>query len=75
MKIFLLKIIARSRSPHSYLSREGVTLLYFLQNVFYFAGICEELLCFAFGVVLLELYFHEETVRTEFRFHVFDKIN
>ena len=75
VKIFLLKIIARSRSPHSYLSRKGVTLLYLLQNVFYLAGICEELLRFAFGVVFLELNFHEEAVRTEFRFHVFDEIN
>lgn len=34
--IFLFKVVARTRSPHSYLSREGVTLLYLPKDVLYF---------------------------------------
>ncbi len=40
----LFKVVTCTRSPHSDFSREGVTLLYLTKYIFYFRGICKELL-------------------------------
>lgn len=58
--ILLLKVVARSRSPHSDFSREGVTLLNLTKDVFNFGGIGKEffyLARFVWAVVRV-LYLH-----------------
>ena len=56
----LFKVVARTRSPHSDFSREGVTLLNLTKNVFYFGGIGKELFHLARLVraVVWVLYLH-----------------
>lgn len=56
----LLKVVARTRSPHSDFSREGVTLLNLTKDVLYFGGISKELFHLArlVGAIVRVSYFH-----------------
>ncbi len=56
----LFKVVARSRSPHSDFSREGVTLLNLTKHILYFGGIGKELfhLPRLVGAVVRVLYLH-----------------
>ena len=56
----LFKVIARSRSSHSYFSREGVTLPNLTKDVLYFSRIGKELFLLArlVGAIVRVLYLH-----------------
>ena len=56
----LFKVVARSRSPHSDFSREGVTLLNLTKHILYFGRIGKELFLLArlVGAIVRVLYLH-----------------
>ena len=70
-----LEIIPCSRSPHSYLTREGVTLLNLPKDIFNFLRIGKELPRVLIRVFFIELNLNQEAYGSELRFNVVQEVD
>ena len=73
--LFSLEIIPCSRSPHSYFTREGVTLLNLPKDIFNFLRIGKELPRVFIRVFFIELNLNQEATGSELRFNVVQEVN